>query len=61
MPQTCVTANFYDAVCDYPNESLEKITRRFLGTKGFPQTKNAESFKKECREAFDKGRGKANH
>jgi len=59
MPQTCMTANFYDAACDYPSESFEKITRRMLGTKGFPQTKNAESFRKECRAAFNMGGRKA--
>jgi hypothetical protein len=54
--QACMTANFYDAACDYRNESFESITRRMVGTKGFPQTKNVESFKSECRKAFDMGR-----
>jgi hypothetical protein len=54
--QTCITANFYDAAGDYPTESFEKITRRMLGAKGFPPTKTAESFKRECRKAFDMGR-----
>jgi hypothetical protein len=56
MPQTCMTANFYDAAGDFPNESFEQITRRMLGTGGFPRTKNAESFKRECRKAFNMGR-----
>jgi len=41
VPQTCMTANFYDAAGDYPNESFEKITRRMVGIKGFPRTENA--------------------
>ena len=53
-----MTANFYDAACDYPNESIEKITSRMLGTNGFPQMKNAESFRKECLAAFNLGRRK---
>ena len=56
--QTCMTANFYDAACDYPTESFEKITRRMLGIKGFPRTKTVESFRKECRVAFNMGRQK---
>jgi len=52
-----MTANFYDAAGDYPTESFEKITRRMLGTKGFPRTKNAEPSKRECRKAFNMGRG----
>jgi hypothetical protein len=56
MPQTCMTANFYDAARDYPTESFEKITRRMLGTKGFPRTKNVTSFKRECRKTFNMGR-----
>jgi len=51
--------NFYDAASDYPNESFEKVTRRMLGTKGFPQTKDKDSFRKECRAAFEMGRCKA--
>ena len=56
MPQTCMTANFYDAACHYPNESFESITRRMLGTKGFPKTKNVESFNRESRKAFNMGK-----
>ena len=46
FPQTCMTADFYDAACGFPNETFEKITRRMLGAKGFPRTRNAESFKR---------------
>jgi hypothetical protein len=56
FPQTCMTANFCDAACDYPSESFEKITHRMLGTKGFPRTKNVNTFKRECRKAFNMGR-----
>jgi len=52
-----MTANFYDAACDYPNETFEKITRRMHGARGFPRTTNA-AFKRECRKAFDLGRQK---
>ena len=48
--------NFYDAACDYPNESFEQIARRMLGQKWFPKTKNAKFFIRECREAFNLGR-----
>ena len=58
MPQTCMTANFYDAACDYPKETFAQITKRMFGTKGFPRTKNAELFKRECRKAFNLGRHK---
>jgi len=51
-----MTANFYDAACDYPKESFEKVTRRMLGAKGFPRTRNAESFKRECRKDFNMGK-----
>jgi len=54
--QACMTANFYDAACDYPKESFEKVTRRMLGAKGFPRTRNAESFKRECRKDFNMGK-----
>jgi len=57
FPQSCMTANFYDAAYDFRNESFEKITLRMRGTKGFPPTKNAESFKRECRKSFNMGRG----
>ena len=53
-----MTANFYDAAHDYPKESFEQITKRMFGTKRFPQTKNAELFKWECRKAFNLGRRK---
>jgi hypothetical protein len=56
FPQTCMTANFYDAACDFPKESFEKVTRRLLGIKGFPT--KAAAFKKECRKAFDLGKQK---
>ena len=56
VPQACMTANFYDAACDNPKGSFEKITRRMLGQKWFPKTKNAEFFIRECREAFNLGR-----
>jgi hypothetical protein len=51
-----MTANFYDAACDYPRESFEQITARMLGAKGFPKTKNVSLFKRECRKAFKLGR-----
>jgi hypothetical protein len=51
-----MTANFYDAACDYPQETFEQITRRMLGAKGFPA--KATVYKKECRKAFDLGRKK---
>jgi hypothetical protein len=51
-----MTANFYDAACDYPRESFEKIMRRMLGAKGFPRTANV--FRRECRKAVDLGRQK---
>ena len=54
MPQTCMPANFYDAACDYPQESFEQITRRLLGIKGF--TNNSAAFKQDCRKSFDLGR-----
>jgi hypothetical protein len=41
------------ALRDYRNESLEQITRRMFRAKGFPGTKEAESFMRECRKAFD--------
>ena len=56
MPQTCMTANFYDASCDYPNETLEKITRRVLWSAGFPGTKNRKVYENECKKAFDLAR-----
>jgi len=49
-----MTANFYDAACDYPRERLDQITRRLLGAKGFPTL--ATTFKRECRKAFELGR-----
>jgi hypothetical protein len=57
MPQTCMTANFYDAACDFPRTSFAKITRRMLGAKGFPITKSGEVFKRECRKAFGLTKG----
>jgi hypothetical protein len=51
-----MTANFYDAAPDYPEEGFEKITRRMLGVKEFP-IKSA-TFKRERRKAFDLGRRK---
>jgi hypothetical protein len=39
-----------------PKDSFEKITRRMLGTKMFPRTEKAESFKRMCRKAFNLGR-----
>jgi hypothetical protein len=51
-----MTANFYDAACDFPTESFEKITRWMLGAKGFPA--KATEFKRECRKALDLGRKK---
>jgi len=56
MPQTCMTANFYDAACDFPNETFEKIARRMLGAKGF--LRKTIAFKRECRKSFDMGRRK---
>jgi hypothetical protein len=53
--QTCMTANFYDAACDYPQESFARITRRMLGAKGFPV--RAVTYKSECLKAFNLGRG----
>jgi hypothetical protein len=53
-----MTANFYDAALDYPRESFDQITRRMLGAKGFPRTKNAGAFERECRKTFDLGRQK---
>ena len=53
-----MTANFYDAACDYPKETFAQITKRMFRTKGFPRTKNVESFKRECRKAFKLGRRK---
>jgi len=52
-----MTANFYDAACDYPNESFAQVTRRMLGAKRFSGTKNADPFEGECRKAFNLGRG----
>ena len=51
-----MTANFHDAAGNYPTESFEKIKRRMLGAKGFLQTMNTKSFKRECRKAFNMGR-----
>ena len=56
FPQTSMTANFYDAVGDYPNESFEEIARRMLGAKRFPRTKKVGAFEQECRKAFNMGR-----
>jgi hypothetical protein len=56
FPQTCMTANFYDAACDYPSESFGQVARRLPGAGGFPPTKNSASFKRKCRQAFDLGR-----
>lgn len=53
--QTSMTANFC-AACDYPKESFAQVTARLLGTKGFPQTENAESLKRESRMVFNLGR-----
>jgi hypothetical protein len=53
-----MTANFYDAACDYPEESFEQITHRLLGAKGFPKTENADLFEQDCREAFKIGHQK---
>ena len=58
VPQTCMTANFHDAACDYPKETFAQITKRMFGTKDFPRTKNAELFKWECPKAFNLGRHK---
>lgn len=55
MAQMCMTANFYDAACDYPRESAEQIKCRMLGAKGFPP--KATEFKKECRKAFELAKG----
>jgi hypothetical protein len=35
FPQTCMTANFYNAAADYPTENFKQIARRMLGPKGF--------------------------
>jgi hypothetical protein len=51
-----MTANFYAAACDYPKDSFARITRRLLGTKGFPA--KATAFKRECRMTFNMGRQK---
>jgi hypothetical protein len=51
-----MTANFYDSASDCPTESIEQGTRRMLGTKGFPRTKNVKLFKRECRRAFNMGK-----
>jgi hypothetical protein len=56
FPQTCMTANFYDAACDYPHESFEQIARRMLGQQGFPKSKNPKIFKEECRKAVNMGK-----
>ena len=53
MPQTCMTANFYDADLDYPRESFEQITRRMLGAAGFLGTRNRKLYEKECKKDFD--------
>jgi hypothetical protein len=49
-----MTANFYEATIEYPQENFEQITRRKVGNKGFPA--RAVKYKHECREAFDLGR-----
>jgi hypothetical protein len=51
-------ANFSDASFDYPNESFEQVTRRLLGSKGFPKTKTGAAFKKVCRQVFNRERRK---
>jgi hypothetical protein len=49
-------ANFYDAACDYPQESFEQVTRRLLGIKGFMD--KSAVFKQDCRNSFERGRQK---
>jgi hypothetical protein len=51
-----MTANFYDAACDYPNETFEKITRRMLGAAGFLGARNRKLYEKECKKAFNLAR-----
>jgi hypothetical protein len=51
-------ANFADTSFDYPSESFKQVTRRLLGSKGFPKSKNGVAFKKVCREVFDRERRK---
>jgi hypothetical protein len=53
-----MVANFYDAACDLPRPSFEEVTRRMLGPNGFPRTKNATVYRRECRKAFNLGRQK---
>jgi hypothetical protein len=36
MPQTCMTANFYDAARDYPKEVLNRSRTECWGTKQCP-------------------------
>lgn len=56
--QTCMTANFYDAACDFPNLTFGQITEKVIGKGGFPKTKNVALFRSECREAFNLAMGK---
>jgi hypothetical protein len=56
FPQTCMIKNFEEAVFDFPKESFEQITRRMLGPKGFPNTKNTKLFRSECRRALNMSR-----